>query len=379
MARKTSKRTASPKTTSRKKKPNAVETALAAFAHDVRTPLTGILATSDLLVTAGLSDRERQWAQTIKASAEHLAELTTLLVDAAKQRHGRLALRSDAFDPDVLARRVGQSLASRAAAKGIAAKVSLAPDLPFVMGDAVRLHAALENLVDNAVKFTERGQVALRVTAAPARGGKVKLRFVVTDTGIGLTAAEIRRLFRPFSQASVAVASRFGGAGLGLSSVRELARAMGGDVNASSRKKGAEFNLHVVLSRAPAAEKRVAAIGAKPAKPLDVLCIEDNPYGRVVVNTVLTELGHRTEFAVRGEDAVTLLARRSFDVALVDMVLPGIDGVETIRRLRAKRKDLHIVGLSGRGEDEAAARKAGADDFLQKPVSSRALARALVR
>lgn len=357
-----------------KKTPDAVAAALAAFAHDVRTPLTGILAIGDLLATAGLPDRERQWAQTIKASAEHIANLTTVFVDAAKQRHGELALRNDTFDLDRLARLSAQSLASRAAAKGLKAKISIARDLPAVSGDAVRLRAALENLIDNAVKFTERGTVALSVAAKRIRGGKIEVRFIVSDSGIGLTAAEIRRLFRPFSQASVAVASRFGGAGLGLSSVRALARAMGGDVDVSPRLKGAEFVLYVALRAAEAPGKNAPAPRAKPMPPLDVLCVEDNPYGRVIVNTILTELGHRAEFAARGEDAVAMVARTSFDVALVDMVLPGIDGIETIRRLRAARKDMRIVGLSGRGGDEAAARQAGADDFLQKPVSPRALA-----
>lgn len=366
------------KKTSRSRKPDAIEAALAAFAHEVRTPLTGILAISDLLATAGLPERERQWAQTIKASAEHLANLATVFVDAAKQHHGGLALRKDSFDLDRLAHLSAQSLASRAAAKGLAARISIAADLPPVVGDAARLRAAIENLIDNAVKFTGRGEVALTVTARRIRGGKIAARFVVSDSGIGLTAAEVRRLFRPFSQASVAVASRFGGAGLGLSSVRALARAMGGDVDVSPRRKGAEFVLRVVLQVADAAGKQTAVRRARPARALNVLCVEDNPYGRVVVNTILTEIGHRAEFATRGEDAVTLAARTPFDAALVDMVLPGIDGVETIRRLRAKRKGLRIVGLSGRGQDEAAARSAGADDFLQKPVSPRMLAAALM-
>ncbi len=360
----------------RRKKPDAVETALAIFAHDVRTPLTGILAISDLLATSGLPDRERQWAQTIKASAEHLADLTSVFVDVAKQHHGGLTLRNETFDLGRLARLSAQSLTNRAAAKGLAAKASIPRNLPVVLGDAVRLRAALENLIDNAVKFTERGAVALKVTVQAARGGKVNARFVVSDSGIGLTVAEIRRLFRPFSQASATVASRFGGAGLGLSSVRALARAMGGDCGVLPKRQGAEFVLHVMLRRANAPDTRRASSRQSPP-PLDILCVEDNPYGRVVLNTILTELGHRPEFVARGEDAIASAARKSFDLVLVDMVLPGIDGVETVRRLRARHKGLRIVGLSGRGEDEATARKAGADDFLQKPVSPRVLAAAL--
>lgn len=363
-----------------KQRPAPVEAALAAFAHDVRTPLTGILAISDLLATSGLPPRERQWAETIKASAEHLAALATVVVDAAKGQHGDLVLRQDVFDLGAIARAAAQSLAGRAAAKGLKAKSMLGRRLPLVEGDAVRLRAALENLIDNAVKFTERGHVTLRV-GATQKGGTITARFTVSDSGIGLKPAEIRRLFRPFSQASAEIASRFGGAGLGLSSVRRLARAMGGDLQVAPKRGGAEFVLHVVLRRASAELRAEASPLAKSGQTLEVLCVEDNPFGRVVINTVLSELGHRAAFAARGEDAVAMVAEGAFDVVLTDMVLPGIGGIETIRRIRetARGRTLRIVGLSGREADEAAARAAGADDFVLKPVSPWALAQALVR
>ena len=211
--------------------PGMVEAALAAFAHEVRTPLTGILAISDLLATSELGERERRWVDTIKAGAEHLASLATLFVDAARSGGAGLGVRQDFFDLRALARNAGDSLAGRAAAKGLQSSVEISEKLPaFVIGDPVRLRAALENLIDNAVKFTEAGGVALAV--APIRGakGKVGVAFAVSDSGIGLTLGEIKRLFRPFSQANVSIASRFGGAGLGLSSVKQLARAMGGDI-----------------------------------------------------------------------------------------------------------------------------------------------------
>ncbi|MDO9062338.1 MAG: HAMP domain-containing sensor histidine kinase, partial [Bradyrhizobium sp.] len=203
--------------------PGVVEAALAAFAHEVRTPLTGILAISDLLATSDLDERERRWVDTIKAGAEHLASLATLFVDAARSRGPGLGVRQDFFDLRALARSVGDSLAGRATAKGLKSRIEISEKLPaFVIGDPVRLRAALENLIDNAVKFTEAGGVGL--TAKPMRGpkGKVSIAFAVSDSGIGLTLNEIKRLFRPFSQANVSIASRFGGAGLGLSSVKAL-------------------------------------------------------------------------------------------------------------------------------------------------------------
>jgi signal transduction histidine kinase/CheY-like chemotaxis protein len=382
--------------------PDVVQVALAAFAHEVRTPLTGILAISDLLATSDLGERERRWADTIKAGAEHLANLATLFVDAARTSKGAARgtsfLRQDMFDLRALARAAGDSLAGRAAAKGLKAEVAISERLPaLVVGDPIRLRAALENLIDNAVKFTERGGVALSVVPwRPVRGGRDKAKekdkhrigvaFAVSDSGIGLTLAEIKRLFRPFTQANVTIASRFGGAGLGLSSVKQLARAMGGDITVAPRRGGgATFTLTVSLDAArPAASEGAGAdegYGPDVAAGLRVLSVEDNPFGRVVLNTILTELGHHAEFIGRGEDAVDRLSQGAFDAVLMDMVLPGIDGVEAIRRIRRMRGPLGqipVIGISGRGEDETAARAAGADAFLVKPVSPRALATALL-
>ena len=366
---------------------NMVETALAAFAHEVRTPLTGILAVSDLLATSDLDERERRWVDTIKAGAEHLAGLATLFVDAARSGNSGLGVRQDFFDLRALARNAGDSLSGRAAAKGLQWSVEISEQLPaFVIGDPVRLRAALENLVDNAVKFTEGGSVALNVTPARSVKGKVGVSFAVSDSGIGLALAEIKRLFRPFSQANVSIAQRFGGAGLGLSSVKQLARAMGGDIVVKQRRGGGTtFTLTVILARAKGPVTIMAGDDAEPSSEetqnLRILSVEDNPFGRVVLNAILTELGHGAEFIGRGEAAAERIAEGAFDAVLMDMVLPGIDGIEAIRRIRGLQPPsgrIAIIGVSGRGDDEAAARAAGADAFLVKPVSPRALATALL-
>jgi CheY-like chemotaxis protein len=345
------------------------------------------LAISDLLATSDLDERERRWVDTIKAGAEHLASLATLFVDAARSGSAAAGLRQDFFDLRALARNIGDSLAGRAAAKGLRSRVEISEKLPaMVVGDPVRLRAALENLIDNAVKFTEQGGVALSVV--PVRGvkGKVGVAFAVSDSGIGLALNEIKRLFRPFSQANVTIASRFGGAGLGLSSVKQIARAMGGDIVVAQRRDGGTtFTLTVTLVRAKAAKTSgpgaEAGVPAAPVRALRVLGVEDNPFGRVVLNTILTELGHHAEFIGRGEAATERIAQGEFDAVLMDMVLPGIDGIETIRRIRALAPPhgrIAIIGVSGRGDDEAASRGAGADAFLVKPVSPRALATALL-
>jgi two-component system, sensor histidine kinase len=366
--------------------PGVVEAALAAFAHEVRTPLTGILAISNLLATSDLDERERRWADTIKAGAEHLASLATLFVDAARSRGA--GVRQDLFDLRALARNAGDSLAGRAAAKGLQWSVEISEKLPaFVVGDPVRLRAALENLIDNAAKFTEQGAITLTVTPLRAAAGKVGVAFAISDSGIGLTLNEVKRLFRPFSQANVSIASRFGGAGLGLASVKQIARAMGGDIVVAARRGGGTtFTLAVTLARAGVSK----AAGGHSAdgelslpgqRPLKLLSVEDNPFGRVVLNAILTELGHQTEFIGRGEAAPERIAQGAFDAVLMDMVLPGIDGIEAIKRIRALEPPhgrIAVIGVSGRGDDEAAAREAGADAFLVKPVSPRALATALL-
>src|SRR5579864_7506982 len=320
--------------------PGIVETALATFAHEVRTPLTGILAISDLLATSDLAERERRWVDTIKAGAEHLASLATLFVDAAKSGRSAFDVRHDFFDLHTLAQNAGDSLAGRATAKGLESRVEISEKLPsFVIGDPVRLRAALENLIDNATKFTEQGGVALSARPTRQTKGKVGVAFAISDSGIGLTLKEIRRLFRPFSQANVKIAARFGGAGLGLSSVKQLARAMGGDIVVTPRRGGgAVFTLTVQLARAEVAPEDSDPGDDHPqahARGLRVLSVEDNPFGRVVLNAVLTELGHHAEFVSRGEDALERITQGGFDAILMDMVLPGIDGIEAIRRIRA--------------------------------------------
>jgi signal transduction histidine kinase len=284
--------------------PRAIETALAGVAHDIRTPLTGILALAELLAASDLGPRERQWAVAVKSGAEHLAALSTLIVDAARADAAGLVLRHEPFAPTALAQAVAEGIAARAANKGVAVTASVSPDLPArVAGDALRLRAALENLADNAVKFTERGGVRFTAAAAPARGKRVRLIFELADSGIGMSAAELKTLFRPFAQASAEVARRYGGAGLGLTFVKRIAKAMGGDLTVKSAKgKGSTFRLTALVERVDTAD--APAPGRAASRALTLLCAEDNPYGRVIMNTILGELGHRADFVSRGEAAV---------------------------------------------------------------------------
>jgi CheY-like chemotaxis protein len=365
--------------------PHAIEAMLAELAHDIRTPLAGILALGELLAASALGERERGWAMAIRSTAEHLALLTSLIVDAVRADAKGLVLRRDPIEPRRLAEALAASLVARAETKGLTAEVAIA-DLPEgVIGDGLRLRAALENLIDNAVKFTERGRVRFEAKAARVARGRVKLSFTIADNGIGITPAELRRLFRPFVQANEAVARRYGGAGLGLAFVKRVAEAMGGDLTVASNASGSRFRLTVLVEGSAAAAfgaDAAPALRAAPGRTLNILCAEDNPYGRVLLNTILTELGHHADFAVSGEAAVAAVAGGSYDAVLMDVTLPGVSGLEATRRIRALEapaRDIAIIGISGRTNacDETAARDAGMNGYLAKPISPGALAQLL--
>jgi CheY-like chemotaxis protein/nitrogen-specific signal transduction histidine kinase len=366
----------------------AIEAALAGLAHDIRTPLTGIMALAQLLHASDLPERERRWAEAIRSTADHLARLTTVVVDAAKAGTTGLVLREQSFALPAFVDAVTSALTARAESKGLGVEIDAARKLPArVIGDDVRLRGALENLIDNAVKFTERGRIAFSVSAAPvgksrAPGGRMRLTFTVTDSGIGIVAADLKRLFRPFAQASVAVARRYGGAGLGLVFVRRIAQAMGGDLVVVSKPgRGSTFRLTVVVKKAPPVRHPRTAMTAGPSA-LRVLCVEDNPFGRVVMEAMLGELGHRVSFAGSGAAAIEAATHTEHDVVLMDIALPGIDGLETTRRIRALPAPagrVPIIGVSGRTEpdDAKAAKAAGMNAYLRKPASPAALNEAL--
>jgi CheY-like chemotaxis protein/nitrogen-specific signal transduction histidine kinase len=378
-----SKRAAGP---TRARHNRGLDAKLADLAHEIRTPLTGILALSELLVTSPLGERERGWASAIKSTAEHLAMVASLIVDAGRADHKGMVLRRELMRPARFAEALAASLAARAAAKGLDHAAHVADDLPqAVIGDALRLRAAMENLIDNAVKFTAHGAVELAVAGEPAARDKIRLVFTVTDSGIGLSDREIRGLFRPFAQANARIAQRYGGAGLGLALAKRIARAMGGDLAVTSEPgRGSRFRFTAMVE--PVAEASAPTETTATATPapraLHILCVEDNPYGRVVLNTILTELGHRADFVGSGLAAIDAVAQGGYDVVLMDVTLPDVDGLEATRRIRAldgHAGGVPIVGLSGHASaaDEVASRAAGMDGYLSKPLSPSTLARML--
>jgi CheY-like chemotaxis protein len=221
--------------------------------------------------------------------------------------------------------------------------------------------------------------VRFSASAEPARGKNVRLVFELADSGIGMSAAEVKMLFRPFAQASAEVARRYGGAGLGLTFVKRIAKALGGDLTVKSAKgKGSTFRLTTLVERVER-KPDPKARGRATGRALTLLCAEDNPYGRVIMNTILGELGHRADFVSSGEAAVEGVSRGAYDAVLMDVTLSGIDGLEATRRIRAlpgAAGRVPVIGISGRArsDDEQAARDAGMNAYLVKPVSPGKLA-----
>lgn len=363
---------------------NSGEAALASLAHDIRTPLTGILALAELLSASDIGERERRWATGIKSAAEHLAQLTAMVCDAVRSQATGLVLRQEPFSPRRLAETIGAALAARATIAALKSEVAIARDLPDqVAGDPVRLRAMIENLIDNAVKFTARGTIRFAVSARPARG-RTLLVFAVSDSGIGISPAEMKKLFRPFAQASETVSRRYGGTGLGLVAVKRLAQAMGGSLDVESKsKRGSTFTLSIpavpVKKAAQKGNGAARAPAAQRTQSLNILCAEDNPYGRVILNTILTEFGHRADFVGSGEAAADAVARGGYDLVLMDVTLTGIDGLEATKRIRAlpgRAGRIPVIGISALGspDDRKRAAAAGMSAYLVKPVTPAALA-----
>jgi PAS domain S-box-containing protein len=356
---------------------------LATMSHEIRTPMNGVLGTIELLAGTPLDGRQRAYVETVERSASALLSILDDILDYSKLEAGDLKLEDIAFDPASVMRQTAALMAPAAEKKGLALDCRVDADAPeSVAGDPTRVRQVLFNLIGNAIKFTERG----RVEVALARREDA-LVYAVTDTGIGIDPAALPRLFDRFSQADETIARRFGGTGLGLAIARDLARAMGGDIDVSSELgKGSTFALRLPIRTAAVARAPSAAPATKlrPARPLDLLVAEDNEINRMVVRDLLERLGHKVAFAVDGREAIAQARTKRYDAILMDAQMPEIDGVEATRWIRILPEpfgSVPIVALTAnamRGDREAYL-AVGMNDYIAKPVAGAELARALER
>jgi signal transduction histidine kinase/CheY-like chemotaxis protein len=350
------------------------------MSHELRTPLNAIIGFAELLEDEPLDPVHRNYVGLINSSGKHLMELINAVLDHAKIEAGGLVLEQIPYDLPAAIESVRSMMSDRAKEKGLEFVASIASDLPrFVSGDPTRLRQVLINLLGNAVKFTERGSIELRVAQDDGR-----LVFSVRDTGIGMDADTLKRLFNPFSQADSSITRKFGGTGLGLLIARELIEGMGGGIEVESAPGTGSafwFWLPLRIAAAPADAQTTGKPSAgKIALPGKVLVVDDNEVNRKLATAMLDRLGLAHECAGDGKAALDRLGGGGVALVLMDVEMPEMDGITATRQLRTTeaaqaRARLPVVAMTANAmqDDREACLAAGMDGYLAKPLSMSAL------
>ncbi|WP_020399378.1 ATP-binding protein [Kordiimonas gwangyangensis] len=362
---------------------------LANTSHELRTPLAGVIGMINLLADTGLSDEQVQLVETANVSAHSLLTIIDDILDLAKMEVGTLSLREAAFDPVDLVVKTAATLKPAASAKGLQLNVSVADDAPrSVVGDASRIRQILFNLVGNAVKFTEEGHIDIVLDFDRDENG-LHFMMEVRDTGIGFSNSEREKIFARFEQLDASSTKSIGGTGLGLSISRELAQMMGGTLRASGREgEGATFYLHLPVreGHAEAAQTPLKAISAEEYEPefgpLKVLIAEDNAINQMLIEKILERYGWELKLVSNGREAVDLVEQGSFDLVLMDIRMPVMDGVTATRAIRASsgpQAGTPIIALTANTmeDDKQVYMEAGMDGVVGKPVDRATLLTAI--
>ncbi|MBV8657858.1 MAG: response regulator [Burkholderiales bacterium] len=353
---------------------------LANMSHEIRTPLNAIVGMTSLLLDTPLTEKQREWLDIVRFSSEGLVDLVGDILDFSRIEAGKLTLDKGVFDLRALIARSVELLRVRAEEKSLRLALIVDSAVPrWVEGDEGRLRQVLINLLGNAVKFTDQGGVTLTAYGSTMDDGRVAVALSITDTGIGIEAAKLDSIFDAFAQADGSISRRYGGSGLGLTISRRLIMAMGGDISVQSKAgQGSTFNVHLPLmpAAAPLPSAAPEAPVAAEGGVLRVLLVEDNPMNEKLALALLGEAGHDVVVARNGVQGVDRYGESEFDLVLMDMQMPEMDGLTATRTIRAMEMALGrgrtpIVAMTANvmPEDRQHCFDAGMDDFLGKPIS----------
>ncbi|MFH1491439.1 MAG: response regulator [Pseudomonadota bacterium] len=351
---------------------------LANMSHEMRTPLYGIIGMAELAMDTLLDDDQRDILQTIDSEANSLHSLVDKILDFSKMDAGKLELEKIPFDLGALMADLANSISLRAKKKGLDFNCFMSPSIPSrVVGDPSRLRQVLMNLSDNAVKFTDAGEITIWSELHRSLEDRIHVRFLVRDTGIGIPGQKVDDIFEAFTQADSATRRKYGGTGLGMAISKQLVELMGGKIQVESEEgKGSRFWFTVPLTRQTAPEKTLADEGTALNR-MRVLVVDDNPTNRHILNRYLGFWGCSSVEAVDGEQALSILtgavsSGECFDMVLTDLRMPKMDGLDLAREIKASGslKGIPVIMLTslGRGEDRETCRQLGVNGYLTKPV-----------
>ena len=355
---------------------------LANMSHEIRTPLNGVIGIAQALAKTPLSAQQEEMLELIQSSGHTLQVLLSDILDLARVESGRLELASDAFHLGQAVREAAQLYETSAEAKGLQFFVEIAPEADrWILGDVVRIKQILTNLVSNAVKFTGTGFVSLTAAPGPDRADSPTLRFSIEDTGIGFDSDTRERLFSRFEQADGAITRRFGGSGLGLAISRQLAEMMGGDLDCESEPSGGSAFILTIpfnAAEAPAAAPGVVLQSTDDERAtIRVLLADDHPVNRKVVEMILAQANIELTSVENGAEAVQASRDGDFDIVLMDMQMPVMDGLTATREIRLNeaamglsRTPIVMLTANALAEHIASAEAAGADRHLAKPFDA---------
>jgi signal transduction histidine kinase/ActR/RegA family two-component response regulator len=352
---------------------------LANMSHEIRTPMNGVMGFAQLLLHANLGPKEREYAAAIHQSCKALLTVINDILDLSKVEAGKLELETAPFSLSELLKLALTTVSPAARAKGLEVRLQVAPAVPeIVAGDGVRLHQVLLNLLGNAVKFTPSGSIELRAEVTQRESARAVVQFEIADTGIGIEQSKIDSIFRPFTQADSSTTRKFGGTGLGLAISEQLVRLMGGRISVSSKVGvGSTFRFAIPLdcpALVSAPEPGLVSSVPSSSRQLHILLADDDPTNQLLGLAVLKSCGHRVTVAANGIEALSRHESEAFDLILMDVHMPELDGLSAAREIRhrerktSRRTPILALTASAYSEDHRACMSAGMDDFLPKPL-----------